>query len=179
MDAIMILLATSSYPFPTDLCYEVLEQDPFFCWEDNPAIQPDVQRDLEERRQRRREEGRKLRFMLSTVFDDVDYRYKGGYIGARDDDDEEECEAEREEETDSEATHDSESQLRSQQRSPGSDGEQEGREQGRSSSSIVEVDTGTHTDVLTADNEGNRRAGRQDVEQEEYMQDDVPEGDVE
>ena len=56
MDAIIILLATSPYPFTTDLSYEVLEQDPFFCWEDNPAIQPDVQRDLEERRQRRIEE---------------------------------------------------------------------------------------------------------------------------
>ena len=87
MDAIIILLATSPYPFTTNLSYEVLEQDSFFCWEDNPAIQPSVKRDLEERRQRRREEGRKLRFMLSTVFEDVNYRYRGGYIGARDDDD--------------------------------------------------------------------------------------------
>ena len=91
----------------------------------------------------------------------------------------EEWETESEEESGSEATHDSESQVQSQQRSPDSDGEQEGREQGRNSSSIVEVDTGTHTDVLTADNGDDGHAGRRDVEQEEYMQDDLPEGDVE
>ena len=174
MDAIMILLASSPYPFSTDLCYKVLEQDSFFCWEDNSAIQPDVQRDLEERRQRRREEGRKLRFMLSTVFEDVDYRYKGGYIGALYDDDSSE-----EWETDSEATHDSDSDLQSPRLSSDSDGEQEGKEQDGNGSSMVEVDTGTHTDVLKADNEDNGRAGRRDVEQKEYMQDDVPEGDVE
>ena len=44
---------------------------------------------------------------------------------------------------------------------------------------MVEVRTGTHTDVLTTDNEDNGHAGRRDVEQEEYMQDDLPEGDVE
>ena len=44
---------------------------------------------------------------------------------------------------------------------------------------MVEVDPGTHTDVLTADNEGNGRAGQRNGKQEEYMPDDLPEGDVE
>ena len=113
--------------------------------------------------------------MSSTIVEVVDNPGNGiedlGDDGRNDDEDERE--------SDSEATHDSESQLRSQQRSPDSDGEQEGREQDGSGSGMVEVDTGTHIDVLTADNEGNGRAGRRDVQQEEYMQDDVPEGDVE
>ena len=42
-----------------------------------------------------------------------------------------------------------------------------------------DVDPRTHTNVLTVDNEDNGRTGRLDVIQEEYMQDDPPEGDME
>ena len=70
IDAIMILLATSPHPFSTMLSYQVLEQELFFQWDDNPTIQPDVRRDLEERRQRRIKEGRCLGFGLHSA--DID-----------------------------------------------------------------------------------------------------------
>ena len=44
---------------------------------------------------------------------------------------------------------------------------------------MVDVPTRTHTNVLKANNEDNGYAGRRDAEQEEYMQDDLSEGDVE
>ncbi|KAK7681793.1 hypothetical protein QCA50_015140 [Cerrena zonata] len=59
-DAIMVLLADSPHSLSNDLSYQVLHQESFFRWEDNPSIQMDTRQELEKRRQSRIEEGRRL-----------------------------------------------------------------------------------------------------------------------
>lgn len=61
MDALMVLLADSPHPLPTDLSYQVLEKEAFFRWDDSPAIEQDIRLELDTLRKARIEEGRKSR----------------------------------------------------------------------------------------------------------------------